>query len=1039
MKPSARAAPRWLCGCLLALALVRAAPAFTVVVMDFETPDDAPDLAWARQGIPDLLLAAVEQAGWTTLDRTALRHLQAELALTEQNRRGELLGARHTISGRVSAPAPGRLRIEISLTEVERMATVGSAVRDGVFPDDVDIMLSALTEELFKAAGESRRPPPSARAAYFPAPEAMIAFHRGLAAYTEGQSAAALLWFIRAHRVDPQFEAARAWEVRSLEALGHKGMAERMRDTHGLVVDRARHGQEGGPRTVAMTTPRFWPEEEWPAEARQRLGALLQQELRKQPGASLINPGGLEQAIREHDHQLGGFFTSSTAARYGRWQTPDGILQCRAERTGDQVRIRLWLDGLPADPSSVHEEALVSPDRMAEALPALLERLLGRWAAAQTTSDTERATQASAPLSPQALAGMSPEMRAVAEHLGRWPEAGPDSPYWAQLGHAWLKIPHYPLAGWAIDRALETWDPGVPDADMLLYSLCRLFDPCGTPGLIDKKYSYSDLIELEDYVSPDLVGTLTPRLLTHFPKSQHSHALAAFQGSSAWREGRYEEAVASHRFLFEHDDQKHPENLIIHTRWYMLADSLRCLQQPEAALRVVQDAWAELGDLDVETAPEHLKRHVAELRTLEARLTGSPPESTALDEMLERFAVRTSFSNSKELRAELFATLDAIAGAWKTTGAFEKRFPKKSGPDLMWAEDLLRTITGFAPLAGPERNTWWPAFIAAYLRRAQTASVERIDDLPPEQLALGAVDLLRLHAAARLRPEGLAIVERLMKADLSPEAKLKILNEADMSGDELAPSLEAFSRQHPQVEKDIPGSSWQKVADAHVARREWDRAMHAVRKAMASAEPPEPGRTESVLVLQRGFATQPADMAAAVRDQCEQAGLLPWMPPWEQWFAAGHHHLSGRDNAFAVACFRGALRLLEAPAEGPEDARRRVDRECMMVHLAVALLSVDQHDEAVELLRTVSLSDGQETMFRRSINHRLYGFPSKKAATTLLHALHLARDPDWKNLPAEERVRRAMICQEAGEMMRGLCHPQMTYFFDAAKRLHPGK
>jgi hypothetical protein len=137
--------------------------------------------------------------------------------------------------------------------------------------------------------------------------------------------------------------------------------------------------------------------------------------------------------------------------------------------------------------------------------------------------------------------------------------------------------------------------------------------------------------------------------------------------------------------------------------------------------------------------------------------------------------------------------------------------------------------------------------------------------------------------------------------------------------------------------------------------------------------------------------------------------------------------------------FRGALRLLEAPAEGPEDARRRVDRECMMVHLAVALLSVDQHDEAVELLRTVSLSDGQETMFRRSINHRLYGFPSKKAATTLLHALHLARDPDWKDLPAEERVRRAMICQEAGEMMRGLCHPQMTYFFDAAKRLHPGK
>lgn len=207
----------------LSLSAPPALPSRLVVsVLNFEDRTRAPELAWLRKGLADMLITDLSRAGGLhVVQRERLEHLFREQALHAGGRVedrtavaiGRLAGATVLLQG--SAIRAGDvLRIDAHLLDVERGMVLGAASVEGGLNEALALekQLAARVLEILRPDAGSRRRPAS-DASMTPSQEAAGAMYEGVDATDRGNVPEALAQFESALKWDPRFgEAQRRYQ-----------------------------------------------------------------------------------------------------------------------------------------------------------------------------------------------------------------------------------------------------------------------------------------------------------------------------------------------------------------------------------------------------------------------------------------------------------------------------------------------------------------------------------------------------------------------------------------------------------------------------------------------------------------------------------------------------------------------------------------------------------------------------------------------------------------------------------------------------------
>jgi tetratricopeptide (TPR) repeat protein len=1058
---------RWvlLCG----VGTLPLAQAATVAIMDFETPAEDSTLAWARLGVPDLLMVEMADQGWGVLDRESIAQVMKDYSLAGDMKAGHLVGAEYVVSGKVSIPEPGRLMMEGVLSKVEGLVPVRSVVQTGAYPKEMSEIVQALAKDLAAAVPIQSALPPDRAETSVLKPEALIFFYQGLSAYSSGHPEVAAAWFISANRMDPHFVAAMAWEIRALESAGFMDMAERSRSEHGRQWTELQKTEGAGVRTLALACPLLTPVQAWLPEQTREILSALSVELSRHKDVSLVNPEAMERAIREQDHQLSGFFARAGTSRYGRWRIPDGILQCRIERDGDIAQIRLGIDTLSTGGSQVVEEARVPLVELSESLSRLLQRILARWET-EMTSDAGREVQTvAASLPAESMRDMSEQYRSLPPALHRLRQAD-GYVEWKAVADAFGQIGYFALEGLAVDRAIEAIPLDDPDGDLMMYRVWyELYWEWPWPSKTLR------------YTTPALITGLEMHLLNRFPDSICTGAIWYKKGRMAWEAQRLEEAADCMEKALKPlraADQTDIGLGMIVSALYIQADSLGRLGSTAEALRLFREAQQQ-----VQQHPEGILFHLDQVVLHDDRQwyfrNGVPRVDltsllekeirqhelaegvhSTLGERLDSYYQQYKSGSLRiepALREFIVPALNTLIEAWK----MDESIRLAGDSDMNLAYNWLNLMAQVVSVE--ERREWFPAFLEAYLHRVGVESAGTFAQTEPLALLPHVRMLWRLFDKVGLRPEGLEFIDRFISADVSTDIAMQVLVQIELEREELGPRLVKLAERMPDGERGILGALWMQLALRHARGQDWANAEAAMSKGLASSQPASPGAETASILIRRVMARPSEDPHAAVQAECAALGLLPWIPRWGQWYNQGVWAAAEGQDDMAIACFQVVLRYLAAPQKmdptlsiEPATATcvahlrqgRDMDlawfsamisrRNSAKFRLALSYLGVHRLDQAAALLREVALEVGQDRvgLIHQALPDSSYGVHLGVLASTMLHSLHLLNEIHGTEMPELERTDVIKRSESAGrELLSRNLNREAQYFFSAAERL----
>lgn len=1048
------------------------AVATTVAVMDFATPSNDVGLAWARLGIPDLLTVELSSRGWEVLDRESIDQVLQEQSLTDAIQAGHLVGAKYVITGKTTSPAPGQITIEAVLANVESLESGKSTGRTGQYPEDVGKLIQQIAEEMTRTGDVASAPIAASRVAWIPRPETVISFNRGLAAFSAGYPEIAVPWFIISYRMEPKFALARAWEVHAYEAMGFKDLAQCAREKHGEKLTGPSSAVPEKTKFVALSRPLLAPADAWSTEQVNEIMQAFSDGLMKVSRVSLINPEAIEHAIREQDFQLGGFFAGGTTARYGQWRMPDGILQSRFERRNNDVLIQLWIDAPTAANVAPHETEAVAPDALPRELIRMIGQLLSTWQAASAAAASAAGPKA-VPMTEADLADMSEPYRPLARalHQLRQREGFEE---WRALAEAYNQIGIWLMAGAAVDQAIAHIDLDAPDADRVLLHAWADFKVMTERGCQPMYMA-----------TPGSIFGLQSNLLARFPYSACATAMRFENGWQAWRKQQFAEAEDWMRNALAGltSGRSTDEDEAILAAKYLLADSLNRGGKPEEALPI----FRELNECMMQH-PHGDDSLPSTLMVDENRrfACGERCKLSVVGHIRNAVAGRKSNRNNHppktKLRAAAFynpdgrcegrltketvmPAMNALVEAWQTVGPFEICGTSDLNIALNWLCQMAEMI------GEEERREWFPNLVRAYLHCMKVKSAWDPEKFVPADVVPHVGHLWLFYCMAGLRQDGLAFLDLFLEPDVAPTTAFDALMQADSQFaatdlviDELEPRLARLAGRLPGGERDVPGNLWAQLAEQHALAGDWAGATIALKKGFASAKPPRPGGETARIMINRAAGRPGEDLHAAVKAECAEWSLLPWIPRWWQWYNEGCRASADGKYDLAVACYQVVLRYLDAPQEmdptlriepspdGPPHAQQGDAwdsywisdlgnrRNSAKFRMALAFLALHKPEPAAILLREVALDVGQDQaefyLEFRSDGHSLMDIHMGVIASTLLHSLHLLNEIQWADMPVLDRAAVARQCIAAGrELQHANLQKEARIFYDAKDRL----
>jgi TolB-like protein len=147
-----------LLACLTVMSAAFAAePVSTVLVTDFQTPQGE-TWSWARLGVAELAVEALNMHGIVTVDRELLSAVGAEHALAAKQaqpdglKSGQWLGATFLLGGELESLQGSRVRLSATLTRVETAEQVGLFSVEGDYTSELQPLVGRLVAGLAKAA-----------------------------------------------------------------------------------------------------------------------------------------------------------------------------------------------------------------------------------------------------------------------------------------------------------------------------------------------------------------------------------------------------------------------------------------------------------------------------------------------------------------------------------------------------------------------------------------------------------------------------------------------------------------------------------------------------------------------------------------------------------------------------------------------------------------------------------------------------------------------------------------------------------------------
>ena len=1027
----------WLLLC--AGALPRAATAVSVAVMPFTVPPDNPALAWARQGMPDLLMAELSARGWEVVDRESLERVLQEQELDDAIRAGQLMGAKYILTGKVESSAPGQIQIQAVLANVESLDSGRMTLQTGKQPEDVGRIIRNIVEEL--APTEEIGPSSTAISprAWIPRPETIICFHRGLAAFADGYPEIAVPWFIMAYRMEPKFAPARSWEVQAFETMGFDSLAQCARENHGAKLANPSPTDSLPAKSIVLARPLLAPAEAWNVEQLGEIMRAFSAGLANGEGIRFIDSDAMEHAIREQDIQLGGFFTGDTAARYGRWRIPDGVLRSRFESQGSNLLIQLWLDAPETAKRAICEAEIVSGAELSGKLSELTARLMAKWKNPSGTM-TAGAPPEVRPMEETDLADLSESYRPMAQalHQLRQREGFEE---WFALAEAFNAVDFCHLEGTAVDQAIGHIDLDAENAAATLLFARKLFTATVAP--------YQKPLRA---ATPELILGMESNLLARFSDSLFAAALRYENGWQAWRKQRFAEAEGWMRQALAglQCGRSADEDEAIVAAKYILAASLSRDNRPDEALPLFGELndyllkHPEAGDslpsvLSVESNQRMVCRERCTLpvrghvrNAVRGRKYGGGGKSSK-----PRLPVAEFFNPDGRCEGTLtkdtcLPAMNALIDAWQTTGPFEVCATSDLNISWHWLPAMAKFVDE------EERREWFPKLVAAYLQRQGVHASLDPDEFAPEIILPQVGDIWEFFCLAGLRQDGLSFIDRFTGPDVAPAIAFRALAQAntpfdslDMKAEELESRLARLTERLPGGERDIPGALWAQLAASQLSAKDWPGATESMKKGFSSSDPAPPGDEAARILIRSTLRQRTEDPFVAIRTSCDEMGLLPWVPRWRQWYNEGIWAADEEEHAIAASCFQILLRYLEAPLEmdptasiknlsngkpilvqGPDEDNHWFDEQSnrrisTQFRLALSLLALKQTDQAARYLREIALETKHDKV---AFMHECYIGTSSyndvnlgEIASSLLHCLHLLNEIQFSDEPILDR------------------------------------
>ena len=320
---------------------VVAEPVSTVLVTDFQAPSTA-TWAWARRGLPELAVEALNERGIVTVDRDLLSVINTEHdnSTGKEVAQGGLqmsqwLGATFLLQGSIETVKVDRVRLSGTLTRVETAEQIGVGSVEGNYKKELHALMgrwvAVLTKNVWhgiQAAVPEKVNPVK--------PEALMFFQQGVDACAAGKPALAVGFFLSAHAMDTRLQAAKQWEAHAYELGGLPRYAASVRE-HAATSNAASPSSVADTiaptqtvqRVVSVLTPVWLGESKAAAVAMPTMPALrLSQEtaVLACKGVQLYRPESLSEAVAETDRQLSLQFNPHGVSRYARWLVSDVVL-----------------------------------------------------------------------------------------------------------------------------------------------------------------------------------------------------------------------------------------------------------------------------------------------------------------------------------------------------------------------------------------------------------------------------------------------------------------------------------------------------------------------------------------------------------------------------------------------------------------------------------------------------------------------------------------------------------------------------------------
>jgi tetratricopeptide (TPR) repeat protein len=379
-----------------------AEPVSTVLVTDFQAPQGE-TWSWARLGVAELAVEALNMHGIVTVDRELLSAVGAEHALAAKQaqpdglKAGQWLGATFLLGGGLESLQGSRVRLSATLTRVETAENVGLFSVEGDYTSELQPLVGRLVAGLVKAASLDVQALKPERINPVK-PEALMFFQKGVDACSAGKPALAVGFFRIASDMAPTFLAAWEWEAQaySLGGLPQHAAALRIRinQQHQMPQQTVRpkdlgdSPKKGLQPVVSVLTP-VVPKGVALPESNETLRHVVEQSVLACGKMRLYHPEQLAEALTEADRQLSLQFSRSGTSRYARWLSADYMIFTRMEPLANG-NISLTLDVRHA--FSAGRIATLQKETSPAKVKTTLASMVSEWQASAARSAAPEAT-----------------------------------------------------------------------------------------------------------------------------------------------------------------------------------------------------------------------------------------------------------------------------------------------------------------------------------------------------------------------------------------------------------------------------------------------------------------------------------------------------------------------------------------------------------------------------------------------------------------------------------------------------------------------